>query len=110
MAVLTRAERKKIASPWVREVIRGKREARNLTVTHLLPVVQYTEDWIEANNPSPPDRRTWGQIRREQDRPLPAAQWSDYTSSLPEPFKSNTNAFAKVRLFVYTAMKRAGLL
>lgn len=109
MAVLTRAERKKIASPWVREVIRDKRESRNLTVTDILPAVQATEDWIEANNPSPPTGRTWGQVRRAQDRPLSPTQWSDYTSTLPQPFRGNTSASAKARLFVHT-VNRAGLL
>ena len=85
MAILTRLERKKIASPWVRDVIRDLGESKNLTVTDLEVVAQYTEDWIETNQ-------------------------VDYVAGLPEPFKSNTNAAAKVRMFVYTAMKRAGLL
>ena len=85
MAVLTRAERKKIASPWVRRVIRDLGESKNLTVTDLEAAVQATEDWIEANQAS-------------------------YVAALPESFKANTSASAKTLLFVYTAMKRAGLL
>ena len=85
MAILTRAERKRVASPWVRAVIRDLGESKDLTVTDLEEAVQATEDWIAANQAS-------------------------YVAALPEPFKSNTTASAKVRLFVYTAMKRAGLL
>ena len=85
MAVLTRAERKKIASPWVRDVIRDLGESKNLTVTDITEAVQATEDWIAANQAS-------------------------YVAALPQPFKGNTNGAAKVKLFVYTAMKRAGLL
>ncbi len=85
MAVLTRAERKKIASPWVRKVIRDLGQSKNLTVTDLEAAVQYTEDWIEANQAS-------------------------YVAGLPQPFKSSTDASAKILLFVYTAMKRGGLL
>lgn len=85
MAVLTRAERKKIASPWVRAVIRDLGESKNLTSTDIMDAAQATEDWIQTNQAS-------------------------FVAALPEPFKSNTNATAKTRLFVYTAMKRAGLL
>ncbi len=85
MAVLTRAERKKIASPWVRKIIRDLGQSTNLTVTDLEAAVQATEDWIAANQAS-------------------------YVAALPEPFKANTDASAKILLFVYTAMKRGGLL
>ncbi|KKL98195.1 hypothetical protein LCGC14_1826850 [marine sediment metagenome] len=84
MAVLTRAERKKIASPWVRKIITELGQSKNLTVTDLEAAVQATEDWIEANQAS-------------------------YVAILPEPFKTNTDASAKILLFVYTAMKRGGL-
>ncbi len=85
MAVLTRPERKKIASPWVRKVIKELAQSTNLTFTDLEPAVQYTEDWIEANQ-------------------------ADYVLGLPQPFKANTDASAKILLFIYTAMKRGGLL
>ena len=85
MAILTRAERKKAASPWVRKIITELRESKNLTVTDILAAFQYTEDWITANQAS-------------------------YVSGIPQPFKANTDASAKILLFVYTAMKRGGLL
>ena len=85
MAVLTRLDRKKIASPWVRKVIKELGQSKNLNFTHLEAAVQYTEDWIETNQ-------------------------ADYVSGLPQPFKANTDANAKILLFIYTAMKRGGLL
>ncbi len=85
MAVLTKAERKKIASPWVRKVITELKQSKNLNFTDLEAAVQYTEDWIAANQ-------------------------ANFVTGLPEPFKSSTNASAKILLFVYTAMKRGGLL
>ena len=85
MAVLTRLERKKIASPWVRKIITELDQSKNLTLTDLEAAVQYTEDWIEANQ-------------------------ANYVAGLPQPFKANTDASAKILLFVYTAMKRGGLL
>ena len=85
MVVLTRLERKKIASPWVRKVITELEQSKNLTFTDLEAAVQYTEDWIEDNQ-------------------------ADYVLGLPQPFKANTNASAKILLFVYTAMKRGNLL
>ena len=85
MASLIRAEKKKVTSPWVREVIRDLRESRDLDVTDILASVQATEDWIQANQAS-------------------------YVAALPQPFKLRTNGTTKTKLFVYTAMKRAGLL
>lgn len=85
MAVLTRAERKKIASPWVRKVITELGRSQNLTVTDLEAAVQYSDDWVDANQAS-------------------------YALGLPEPFKSSTTAADKILLFVYTLMKRGGLL
>ena len=85
MAVLTRAERKKIASPWVREVIRDKGQAKTLTVTDLEGVAQYTEDWFTANVGS-------------------------YISGLPPGFQAATDLDAQALFLAYTAMKRAGLL
>ncbi len=85
MAILTRLERKKIASPWVRKIITELGQSKNLTVTDLEVAVQYTEDWIEANQ-------------------------ANYVAGLPQPFKANTDADAKILLFIYTAMKRGGLL
>ena len=85
MAVLSRAERKKIASPWVRKVIAELGQSKNLNFTDLEAAVQYTEDWIQSNQAS-------------------------YVSGLPQPFKANTNASAKILLFIYTSMKRGGLL
>ena len=85
MAVLTRPERKKIASPWVRKVIRDLGQSQNLTFTDLEAAVQATEDWIEDNQAS-------------------------YVAALPQPFKANTDASAKILLFIYTAMKRGGVL
>ena len=80
MAILTRFERKKIASPWVR-----KFKPQFLTVTDLEAAVQYTEDRLQAAKPN-------------------------YVAGLPEPFKSNTTAEEKKLLFAYTVMKDAGLL
>ncbi len=85
MAVLTRAERKKIASPWVRKIITELDQSKNLSLSDLEPAIQYTEDWIETNQAS-------------------------YVAGLPQPFKANTDADAKILLFIYTAMKRGGLL
>lgn len=85
MAALTRADRKKVASPWVRTVIRDLGESKGLTVTDLEAAVTAIDNWIAANQAS-------------------------LVASLPEPFKSNTSASAKIRLFIYTAMKRGGLL
>ncbi|KKL99290.1 hypothetical protein LCGC14_1815930 [marine sediment metagenome] len=85
MAILTRLERKKIASPWVRKIITGLGQSKNLSLSDLEPAIQYTEDWIAANQAS-------------------------YVAGLPQPFKANTDASAKVLLFAYTLMKRAGLL
>jgi len=85
MAVLTRLERKKIASPWVRKVITELGQSKTLTGTDIRAAVQATEDWIEANQAS-------------------------YVAALPEPFKANTDARAKTLLFLYTAMKRGSLL
>ena len=85
MAVLTRQEKKKIASPWVRKVFEEARKTGNLSLSDLEPAIQDTEDWIRANQVS-------------------------YLAALPEPFKSKTNGPEKTLLFVYVAMKRAGLL
>lgn len=85
MAFLSRAERKKVASPWVKKVIRGLGQSEGQTFTDLEAAVQYTEDWIEANQ-------------------------ADYVAGLPQPFKGDADASAKILLFVYTAMKRGGLL
>ncbi len=85
MAVLTRAQKKQIASPWVRAIIRDLKESQNLTGTDLEAAVQATEDWIASNQAS-------------------------FVAALPEPFKSNTTGAAKTLLFVHTAMKRSGLL
>ena len=85
MAVLTRAERKKIASPWVRKIITKLKQSKNLTVTDLEAAVQYTEDKLQVAK-------------------------AGYVAGLPEPFKSNTDGNAKRLLFAYTVMKDAGLL
>ncbi len=85
MAVLSRAERKQIASPWVQKIIKELRQSQNLNFTDLEAAVQYTDDWIDDNQ-------------------------SDWSTGLPEPFKANTDADAKILLFIYTAMKRGGLL
>ena len=85
MAVLTRQEKKDIASPWVQKVFEDAKKTGDLSFSDLEPAVQYTEDWIESNQAS-------------------------FASGLPQPFKSKTDASEKTFLFVYVAMKRAGLL
>ena len=85
MVVLTRQEKKNIASPWVRKVFQEAAKAADLTLSDLEPAIQDTEDWIGDNQAS-------------------------FVAALPEPFKGNTNAAEKTLLFVYVAMKRAGLL
>ena len=79
MAVLTRAQKKQVASPWVRE-----EKPKDLTVTEILAAVQATEDWIQANQAS-------------------------FVAALPQPVQGKPNAAATVKLFVSTAMNRARL-
>lgn len=85
MALLTRLERKKIASPWVRKTIAELGQSQTLDVTNITDAVQATDDWIDDNQAS-------------------------YVAALPEPFKTATDAQAKTLLFAYTLMKRVGLL
>jgi hypothetical protein len=85
MAILSRIERKQIARPWVKRVIKKLGNSKNLNFSDLEVAIQETEDWIEANEAS-------------------------YVAALSEPYKANTNASAKILLFAYTALKRGGLL
>ena len=85
MAVLSRAERKKIASPWVREIIRDRGQSKTLTVTDLEEVAQYTEDWFTTN-------------------------MGDYRSGLPAGFKAATDLDAQALFLAHTVMRRAGSL
>ena len=85
MAVLTRQEKKDIARPWVQRVFADARKTANLSLTDMEPAIQATEDWIQANQ-------------------------SSFLLALPEPFRSNTDGTEKTLLFVYVAMKRAGLI
>lgn len=80
MAILDRAQRKRIAKPWVRKVIKELGESKTLTVTDLEAAIQYTEDWVLANQTS-------------------------YLSGLPQPFKAETNGAAKTLLFAFTILK-----
>ncbi len=85
MVVFTRQEKKNIASPWVQRVFLKARKAADLSLSGLEPAIQATEDWIDTNQAS-------------------------FVAALPEPFKSKTNGTEKTLLFVYVAMKRAGLI
>ncbi len=85
MTILTRQEKKDIASPWVGDAFREAKKAADLSLTDLEPAIQDTEDWIAANQAS-------------------------FVAALPEPFKASTNAAEKTLLFVYVAMKKAGLI
>lgn len=85
MAVLTRAEKKKIASPWSKTVQRDLGQSKNLTVTDLEAVAQYTEDWIVS-------------VR------------GGYIAGLPQSFKENADTPAHDLCLAYGAMRRAGLL
>ncbi len=85
MAVLTTLEKKDVAREWFKEVFEKPLKVANLNLDDLNDVIQTTEDWIESNQAS-------------------------FVVTLPEPFKSNTNSAEKTLLFVYVAMKRAGLI
>jgi len=85
MALLTRQEKKKIASPWVQKVFVDAKKTANLNLDDLDLVTQAAEDWVETNQAS-------------------------FVAALPEPFKTNTNAAEKTLMLVYVVMKRAGLI
>ncbi len=85
MAVLTRAERKKIASPWIKKVLTQDGNSKTIHLGDIEAAIQATEDWINANKAS-------------------------YVAALPEPYKSRTDAQAKILLFAYVALKQGGLL
>lgn len=82
MAVLSDAERKQVAAHMMRlaGVVPGP-----VVVPALIAAVNYTDDWIETNQPS-------------------------YVTGLPEPYKSNSTTQQKTLLFCYDLMRRAGIL
>ena len=47
--VLTRPDKKSIASPWVQTVITERRQSQDLSFTDIDPAVQASEDWIATN-------------------------------------------------------------
>lgn len=85
MVVLTRAQRHSIGSPLLRKIYEEAKKTAPLSFTEIEAVIQYTEDWIEANEPS-------------------------YVTDIPEPFKAKSTPAEKTFVFVYTLMRKAGLL
>lgn len=85
MAILTRQEKKKICSPWIREAFVKARKTADMNFDDLGAAAQAAEDWVTTNQAS-------------------------FVAALPEPFKGLTNATEKTLLLVYVAMKRVGLI
>ncbi len=109
MTVLTRQEKKNIASPWVRKVFQEAMKTADLNLADLEPAIQAVEDVIEST----------GATLEFIDSGVPQASKillvegitkTQIVAVLPEPFKSKTNGAEKTLLFVYVAMKRAGLI
>ena len=83
MAVLKRSEVKEIAAKLVSRKFRNS--TADMDLADIASAVQAYEDWIEANQAS-------------------------LVAATPDPFKSKTNPGEKALLFIFTLMKRSGIL
>ncbi len=85
MANLTRQDKKKICSPWIRKAFVESRKVANLDFDDLGAAAQAVEDWVIANQAS-------------------------FVSALPQPFRAKTNATEKSLMLIHVVMKRVGLI
>ncbi len=85
MAVLPEADRQVAARAWVRKAFVELDVVADLAHDSVKAAVDNTDDWIDGNQAS-------------------------FNAALPEPFKSTATLQQKTLLFMYVAMKRAGLI
>ena len=85
MNVLSRQEKKDIASPWIQKVYGESKKAANLSFTDMEAAIQATEDWLQSNRTA-------------------------FFGILPEPFKTLTTDGEKELILAYVLGSRSGTL